>query len=67
MLDDADYVGIDLGIQSYVHTSDDLSVAGLDLEKEYELYAREQRVLARKEHGVEQSGEAASEGGKEKM
>ncbi|MGZ0748561.1 RNA-guided endonuclease InsQ/TnpB family protein [Haloparvum sp. AD34] len=51
MLADADCVGVDLGIQSYIHTSDNLSVDSLDLADEYERYAREQRVLARKEHG----------------
>jgi putative transposase len=50
-IDTADCVGIDLGIQSYIHTSDDCSVNCLDLSDEYEQYAREQRSLARKEHG----------------
>ena len=46
-----DCVGIDLGIQSYIHTSDDLAVDCLDLSDEYEQYAREQRSLKRKEYG----------------
>jgi putative transposase len=50
-LDDRDCVGVDLGILSYIHTSDNLSVNMLDLEDEYERYAREQRKLDRKEHG----------------
>ncbi|MFH5801221.1 RNA-guided endonuclease InsQ/TnpB family protein [Haladaptatus sp. CMAA 1911] len=43
-------VGIDLGILSYIHTSDDCSVACLDLSDSYNCYARAQRSLARKEH-----------------
>jgi len=50
-LDAADCVGVDLGILSYIHTSDDISVDMLDLSDEYERYAREQRKLDRKEHG----------------
>lgn len=50
-LDRDDCIGIDLGILSYIHTSDNLSVGMLDLEAEYEAYAREQRKLSRKEHG----------------
>ncbi|EMA52218.1 IS1341-type transposase [Halococcus salifodinae DSM 8989] len=50
-IDTADCVGIDLGILSYIHTSDDLVVGCLDLGTEYEQYAREQRALDRKEHG----------------
>jgi putative transposase len=50
-IDSADCVGVDLGILSYIHTSDDCSVDCLDLETEYEQYAREQRDLDRKEHG----------------
>ena len=46
-----DCVGIDLGITSYIHTSENLSVDTLDLSDEYERYAREQRNLARKVHG----------------
>jgi putative transposase len=49
-IDRTDCVGIDLGIQSYIHTSNDLAVDCLDLSDEYERYAREQRSLARKEH-----------------
>jgi len=44
-------VGVDLGILSYVHTSDDLSVDCLDLTDSYDRYAKAQRKLARKEHG----------------
>jgi putative transposase len=44
-------VGVDLGITSYIHTSDNLTVDTLDLSDEYDRYAREQRNLARKEHG----------------
>ena len=50
-IDAGDCVGIDLGILSYIHTSDDCSVDCLDLADEYEQYAREQRSLDRKEHG----------------
>ena len=46
-----DCVGIDLGITSYIHTSDNLTVGTLDLSDEYERLRREQRNLARKEHG----------------
>jgi putative transposase len=46
-----DCVGVDLGITSYIHTSENLSVDTLDLSNEYDRYAREQRKLARKEHG----------------
>lgn len=44
-------VGIDLGITSYIHTSNNRSVNTLDLSHEYERYAREQRKLDRKQHG----------------
>ena len=46
-----DCVGVDLGITSYIHTSENLSVDTLDLSDEYDCYAREQRKLNRKEHG----------------
>ena len=46
-----DCVGVDLGIQSYIHTSDDTAVDTLDLSDEYDRYAREQRNLDQKEHG----------------
>ena len=46
-----DCVGADLGITNYIHTSENLSVDTLDLSDEYDRYAREQRKLARKEHG----------------
>ncbi|GAA0239822.1 RNA-guided endonuclease InsQ/TnpB family protein [Haladaptatus pallidirubidus] len=50
-IDRADCIGVDLGIQSYIHTSDNLSVECLDLESEYDQYARQQRLLDRKQHG----------------
>ena len=46
-----DCVGVDLGICSYIHTSDNLAVDTLDLSDEYDRYSREQRKLERKEHG----------------
>ncbi len=51
-----DCVGVDLGITNYIHTSENLSVdtlerVGLAESDEYDRYAREQRKLARKEHG----------------
>jgi putative transposase len=50
-IDRTDCVGIDLGILSYLHTSDDTSVEPLDLTDEYDRYARAQRSLDRKDHG----------------
>lgn len=47
----ADCIGVDLGIQSYIHTSDDLSVECLDLADDYDHYAKEQRSLDRKQRG----------------
>ena len=44
-------VGIDLGIQNYIHTSDGKTVDWLDLEDDYERLRREQRKLSRKEKG----------------
>ena len=44
-------IGVDLGITSYIHTSENLSVDTLDLSDEYDRYAGEQRKLNRKEHG----------------
>jgi putative transposase len=49
-IDPKDCVGIDLGITSYIHSSENLSVDALDLSDEYDRHAREQRRLARKEH-----------------
>jgi putative transposase len=46
-----DCVGVDLGITSYIHTSENLSVDMVDLSDEYDRYAREQRKLSRKQHG----------------
>ncbi len=50
-LDASNSVGIDLGIQNYIHTSDGNTVDWLDLEDEYGRLRREQRKLSRKEHG----------------
>ena len=50
-LDASNSVGIDLGIQNYIHTSDGKTVDRLDLEDEYERLRREQRKLSRKEKG----------------
>ncbi|ERH04088.1 MAG: transposase, IS605 OrfB family, central region [Halorubrum sp. J07HR59] len=50
-IDPQDCVGIDLGITNYIHTSENLTVDTLDLSDEYERLRREQRNLARKEHG----------------
>ena len=50
-LDASNSVGIDLGIQNYIHTSDGKIVDWLDLEDEYERLQREQRKLSRKEKG----------------
>jgi hypothetical protein len=50
-IDRTDCIGIDLGICSYIHTPDALSVEPLDLTDEYERYAHAQRSLDRKEHG----------------
>jgi len=50
-IDPEDCVGVDLGITSYIHTSENLSVDTLDLSNKYDRYAREQRKLDRKEHG----------------
>ena len=46
-----DCVGVDLGITSYIRTTENLSVDTRDLSDEYDRYAREQRKLDRKEHG----------------
>jgi putative transposase len=50
-LDASNSVGIDLGIQNYIHTSDGKTVDWLDLEDGYERLRREQRKLSRKEKG----------------
>ena len=50
-IDPDDCIGVDLGITSYIYTSENLSVGTLDLSDEYDRYAREQRKLSRKEHG----------------
>jgi putative transposase len=49
-LNPADCVGLDIGILSYIHTSDDTAVDMLDLSNEYDRYAHQQRKLDRKEH-----------------
>ena len=48
-LDASNSVGIDLGIQNYIHTSDGKTVDWLNLEEDYERLRREQRKLSRKE------------------
>jgi putative transposase len=50
-LDSDDCVGIDLGIQNYIYTSDGDSVDCLDLSEEYDRLRREQRKLSRKQQG----------------
>ncbi|SNR75551.1 Probable transposase, partial [Halorubrum ezzemoulense] len=50
-VDAEDCVGLDLGIQNYIYTSDGNSVDWLDRSDEYERLRREQRNLSRKEHG----------------
>jgi putative transposase len=52
-IDRSQCVGIDLGIESYIHTSDDLAVDCLDSTDSYDRYAQAQRKLARKDHGSE--------------
>jgi len=44
-------VGLDLGIQNYIHTSDGKTVDWLALEDDYERLRREQRNLSRKQKG----------------
>jgi putative transposase len=50
-LETSNSIGVDLGIQNYIHTSDGKTVDWLDLEDEYERLRREQRELSRKEKG----------------
>ena len=50
-LDASNSVGIDLGIQNYIHTSDGKTVEWLDFGDEYERLQRGQRKLSRKEKG----------------
>ena len=50
-LDATNSVGIDLGIQNYIYTSDGKTVDWLDLEDKYDRLRREQRKLSRKEKG----------------
>jgi putative transposase len=50
-LDAEGCVGIDLGINNYIYTSDGDSVDLLNLSDEYERLRREQRNLSQKEHG----------------
>jgi len=44
-------VGIDHGIQNYIHTSDGTTVDWIDLEDEYERFRREERKSSRKQEG----------------
>ncbi|MBS3760306.1 MAG: transposase, partial [Halodesulfurarchaeum sp.] len=50
-LDTSNSVGIDLGIQNYIHTSDGKTVDWLDLEDDCDRLRREQRKLSRKQKG----------------
>ena len=50
-LDTSNSIGIDLGIQNYIHTSDGKTVDWLNLEDEYDRLRREHRKLSRKEKG----------------
>ena len=50
-LNTSNSVGIDLGIQNYIHTSDGKTVDWLDLEDDYKRLRREQRKLSRKQKG----------------
>lgn len=50
-IDSDNCVGIDLGILSYVHDSDDRSVSRLDMSDDRERLEREQRSLSRKQRG----------------
>ncbi len=50
-IDPQDCVGVDLGITSYIHTSDNLTVGTLDLSAESDRLRRKQRNLSRKQHG----------------
>ena len=43
-------IGVDVGITSYIHASENLTVETLDVSDEYDRYARKQRSLDRKEH-----------------
>ena len=51
LLNASNCVGIDIGIQNYIHTSDGKTVDWLDLSDEYERVRHEQRNLSRKEDG----------------
>ena len=50
-LDNEDVVGLDLGVNNYIHTSNGLSVSWLDLQDEYDRLDSVQQDLSRKEHG----------------
>ena len=50
-LDTGDIVGLDVGVENYIHTSDGLSVDWLDLTDEYDRLDSAQRDLSRKQHG----------------
>ncbi|MCU4741366.1 transposase [Natronoglomus mannanivorans] len=50
-IDEDDMVGIDLGVLSFAYTSDGVAYGRVDLDKDYERLAREQRKLQRKDEG----------------
>jgi len=50
-LEDGEVVGLDLGVNNYIHTSDGLSVDWLDLKDEYAKLDSLHRDLSRKQHG----------------
>jgi putative transposase len=50
-LENGDVIGLDLGVNNYIHTSDGLRVSWLDLKDEYERLESAQRDLSCKEHG----------------
>jgi putative transposase len=50
-IDASDCVGIDLGINTFIHDSDGREINRLDLSDDRERLEREQRALSRKQHG----------------
>ena len=50
-IDPDDCVGIDLGVQSFIHDSDGRAIGRLYLDDDRERLEREQRSLSRKQHG----------------
>ena len=50
-LEGEDIVGLDLGVNNYIHTSDGLSVDWLELTDEYNQLESAQRDLSRKQYG----------------